>query len=630
MTMTATAPKVSYTGNGVTTSFAVPFQFFGSDEIEVIERTVSTGAETTKTLSTHYTVTGGNGSTGTVSAVTAPASTVEWHIRRKTKRTQVTDYVDASALPAATLETDFDRLVALALELEQDIARAILLPKTEPAADLVLPVADDRASKYLGFDANGDITVTEGTSGPQGPTGPAGADGADGADGSVWHVGATDPAGGTGVDGDYYIQTGTGATGILGDVWRKASGTWSIQVNIRGATGATGSTGADGAAGADGADGADGATWSTGATDPDNGNGANGDFYLQTGTGATGVLGDVWTKSGGAWAITGNIRGATGASGAGSGDVVGPASSTDGYIALFDGVTGKLLKVHTAAPGALAALNTVGAAQIDANAVTDAKLRQSAGLSVVGRSANSTGDVADITAGADSQVLRRSGTAIGFGTVANAGLDNMAEATVKGRAASAGTGVPTDLSASQLATILSGSAVDPKGSQTISVPAAAMTARTTSGAASGTSESATNKVMTATLDFDAATDEFAQFQVAMPKSWNESTVTAQFIWTAGNTGNVVWGIQGVAHSDDDVLDAAFGSAQTVTDGVTAAGDVMISAATSAVTIGGTPAEGDLVTFQVYRDADNGSDTCAVDAKLIAVRLIYTTNAATDA
>lgn len=54
---------------------------------------------------------------------------------------------------------------------------------------------------------------------------------------------------------------------------------------------------------------------------------------------------------------------------------------------------------------------------IDANVVTDAKFRQSAALSVVGRSANSTGNVADIAAASDGQVLRRSGTAIGFGAV---------------------------------------------------------------------------------------------------------------------------------------------------------------------------------------------------------------------
>jgi hypothetical protein len=86
----------------------------------------------------------------------------------------------------------------------------------------------------------------------------------------------------------------------------------------------------------------------------------------------------------------------------------------------------------------------------------------------------------------------------------------------------------------------------------------------------------------------------------------------------------------VAISDDDVLDAAFGTAVTVTDTVTATTDLMISAETSAVTIAGTPAENDMVVFQFYRDASNGSDTVAADAKLLWVRLYITTNAATDA
>ena len=79
-----------------------------------------------------------------------------------------------------------------------------------------------------------------------------------------------------------------------------------------------------------------------------------------------------------------------------------------------------------------------------------------------------------------------------------------------------------------------------------------------------------------------------------------------------------------------MLDAAFGTAVTVTDAVTAANDVMISAETSAITIGGTPAEGDIVVFQFYRDAASGSDTLAADAKLLSVKLFITTNAATDA
>lgn len=49
--------------------------------------------------------------------------------------------------------------------------------------------------------------------------------------------------------------------------------------------------------------------------------------------------------------------------------------------------------------------------------VTDAKLRDSAALSVIGRAGNSSGVPADIAAASDHQVLRRSGTSLGFGAI---------------------------------------------------------------------------------------------------------------------------------------------------------------------------------------------------------------------
>lgn len=62
--------------------------------------------------------------------------------------------------------------------------------------------------------------------------------------------------------------------------------------------------------------------------------------------------------------------------------------------------------------------------QIADNAITNEKLRDSAALSVIGRAANSSGDPADIVAGTDGYVLRRSGTALGFGQVLSAGIAN--------------------------------------------------------------------------------------------------------------------------------------------------------------------------------------------------------------
>jgi hypothetical protein len=172
-----------------------------------------------------------------------------------------------------------------------------------------------------------------------------------------------------------------------------------------------------------------------------------------------------------------------------------------------------------------------------------------------------------------------------------------------------------------------------QGKHTIWIPATAMVSRTTNGAAVGTAETTTNKNMIKTLDFDTSTQEFAQFTIAMPKSWNEGTVTFQPVWSHGSTVTnfgVVWALQGVATSDDDAMDAAFGTEQTSTDTGGTTDDRYIGPESSAITIAGTPAAGDVVQFQIKRNPSDASDTMAVDARLHGVKLYFTIDAATDA
>lgn len=132
---------------------------------------------------------------------------------------------------------------------------------------------------------------------------------------------------------------------------------------------------------------------------------------------------------------------------------------------LDDTTVAAMLSTMGGAP--LASPTFTGTVVLPSATVTSAMLRNSTALTVVGRSANSTGVPADIAASAASgAVLRESGSTLGFGTVATAGiadaaitsakLANMAQSTVKGRAAAAGTGVPVDLTAAQLLTIISG------------------------------------------------------------------------------------------------------------------------------------------------------------------------------
>jgi hypothetical protein len=66
----------------------------------------------------------------------------------------------------------------------------------------------------------------------------------------------------------------------------------------------------------------------------------------------------------------------------------------------------------------------VTTAKVANNQITNSLLRDSAALSVIGRASNSVGDPADIVAGTDGYVLRRSGTSIGFGTLIGAALGN--------------------------------------------------------------------------------------------------------------------------------------------------------------------------------------------------------------
>lgn len=171
-----------------------------------------------------------------------------------------------------------------------------------------------------------------------------------------------------------------------------------------------------------------------------------------------------------------------------------------------------------------------------------------------------------------------------------------------------------------------------QGQHTFFVPAGAMTPASTNGAARSTAETTTHKVMRSTLDFDASTEEFAQFFVQMPKSWNEGTLVAQFIWSHPSTSTnfgVVWGIEAVALADDDALDTAWGTEIATTDTGGTTDDIYITAESSAITVAGSPGNEEFVLFRVTRVVGNGSDTMAVDARLHGVKIHYTTNAATD-
>jgi hypothetical protein len=171
------------------------------------------------------------------------------------------------------------------------------------------------------------------------------------------------------------------------------------------------------------------------------------------------------------------------------------------------------------------------------------------------------------------------------------------------------------------------------GKHTIWIPAGAMRPRVSNGCAGVTDvETTAGRPDMTVLDFDNSADEFAQFSVAFPKSWNLGTITFQVWWTglAATTG-VAWGLQGTSNADNTTLDAVFGTAVVVTDDAQSAiEEVLVTAESGAVTIANTPADDDICIFQVFRDVSDGNDDMAGDARLLGIKLFFTTDAEKDA
>ena len=156
----------------------------------------------------------------------------------------------------------------------------------------------------------------------------------------------------------------------------------------------------------------------------------------------------------------------------------------------------------------------------------------------------------------------------------------------------------TEYSVSQSGTIKTA------GKETIWVPAAAMRPTVSNGCAAITdAETTAGRPDVTHLAFDNTADEHAQFSIAFPKSWDEGTITFQAFWTgvAAGAGGVAWGLQGVAVSNDDTMDVAYGTAIVVTDTFIAIEDLHVTSESSAVTIAGTPAVDDTCFFRIFRE-----------------------------
>jgi len=167
MAIDSTVNRNDYVGNGSTAGYSFTFKIFDSSHLLVSIRDTSDNEEFTLTIGTDYTVSGvGAESGGSISLVD---SNQEWldssgflatgyvlSIRRLLPIEQATDIRNQDNYYPEVIEDQFDKVVMIDQQQQDEIDRCLKTSETDSGAIGPLPAVEDRASKTLGFDADGD------------------------------------------------------------------------------------------------------------------------------------------------------------------------------------------------------------------------------------------------------------------------------------------------------------------------------------------------------------------------------------------------------------------------------------------------------------------------------------------
>ena len=159
MTVSTTTSRADYTGNGVTTTFTVPFYFLDNSHLLVMRTVIATGVSTTLVLGSDYTVTGaGVSSGGSIACTVAPTAAQTISILRNVPLTQLTHYVENDPFPAASHERALDQLTMEVQQINETVSRAITLPPATSGVSTSLPTA--QPNQLLAFNSAGTAITT--------------------------------------------------------------------------------------------------------------------------------------------------------------------------------------------------------------------------------------------------------------------------------------------------------------------------------------------------------------------------------------------------------------------------------------------------------------------------------------
>jgi hypothetical protein len=162
MTIESEDGRRAYAGNGVTTTFAVPWKFFDNGDITVILQS-DEGVDATLEENVHYALTGaGDESGGEVDLDMAPAIGETLTVLLDPDLVQPLDYVANDPFPAEAHERGLDRLTQQNIRTRDMVQRCLRGADGDALPSFELPGAGERASKFLRFDSNGNPEMAAG------------------------------------------------------------------------------------------------------------------------------------------------------------------------------------------------------------------------------------------------------------------------------------------------------------------------------------------------------------------------------------------------------------------------------------------------------------------------------------
>ena len=156
ITISDTEPRIQYTATGGQTSFTVPFAFFANADLQVFNGTSQLSFSSAPTNASQYSVTGAGVSGGGSITLGSPGATVNDVITivREVAIERTTDFPTSGAFQIDSLNTELDKIIAMAQQLERDLK---LSPRvnTTSSSSFNLTFPDMVAGKVLSANAGG-------------------------------------------------------------------------------------------------------------------------------------------------------------------------------------------------------------------------------------------------------------------------------------------------------------------------------------------------------------------------------------------------------------------------------------------------------------------------------------------